>query len=137
MEEQKDNKLELDTLRKEVKTLRTKCLNVSDYNEWDIDSIVLWISQLNNGKYKKYCDGLRSALKEEELTGSDLGDIEESNLKDWGVKNFRDRKDMLKEIKRLTSGQKGPGHEQIQAQGLAPPAYGQPVVNEGGQTEYH
>ena len=122
MEEQKQHELVINELRMENKKLKLKCLDVGNYMKWDVEQIIFWISTLDDGKYVKYLDKLKACLVEEGLSGSDLIEIEETNLKMWGIVNFRDRKDLLKQFKKLT--QSLPQQQMVNN-------------NEGALTEYH
>eukprot|EP00483_Globobulimina_turgida_P003912 UN03920 len=51
--------------------------------QWDYRKIVNWIMRIEDGAYKQYKKQLTKVLKEEGVTGKDLVQVSESNLKDW------------------------------------------------------
>eukprot|EP01084_Bolivina_argentea_P200299 342523_1 len=71
------------------------------YKLWSYEDIVLWILSLENGRFKKYEDILSETLKRECITGNLLGQVETSNIKDWGIKQFADKKCLFDHIKSL------------------------------------
>eukprot|EP01084_Bolivina_argentea_P250469 419648_1 len=92
-------------LKAEIQKWYGKRLDMSEFNfrQWNVDTIILWISQIDNGRYNKYLDLLKKRLFEEQITGAELEMIDETDLHMWGIVNFKDRKDLVAEIKKLIS----------------------------------
>merc|ERR1712113_1352096 len=105
-EECKENKLALNEMRSELEAMKRKQnMDVRKWREWDSDEVVDWICSIEDGKYMKYEEGLRSAFREEEVNGSHLTAIGKSELRDWGIKSFSDRLGMEKQIQQLVAQQ--------------------------------
>ena len=103
-EEYKDVQMELDEVRSELSMMKRKQnLNPSRYLQWNSDEAVDWICSIENQRFAKYEDALRPCFAEEGVTGSELGHITQTALRDWGVKNFKDRIALEKEIQQLVA----------------------------------
>ena len=103
-EEYKDVQMELDEVRSELSMMKRKQnLNPSRYLQWNSDEAVDWICSIENGRFVKYEDALRPCFAEEGVTGTDLEHITQSALRDWGVKTFKDRIALEKEIQQLVA----------------------------------
>lgn len=105
----------------ENKVLRLKALNTDNYREWKSDEIVFWIASLENGRFKKYEYKIRSVLNEENIDGSCLDELEASDIKTWGIVDFKDRKAMFRHIKSLI--EKAKNIKQLHEGNNAPTAY--------------
>eukprot|EP01084_Bolivina_argentea_P292851 503564_1 len=103
MEEQKQCQLRIIKLKEENKQLKLKNLNINDYKDWNWEEILIWILSLNDGQYSKYKNQLQITMKEEGPSGKDLSDVNEVDIKRWGVTNFRDIKDLAKSLKKLVN----------------------------------
>eukprot|EP01084_Bolivina_argentea_P142622 250555_1 len=77
-------------------------IDMVKYMNWKYEEIVEWIMSLDNGRFEQYKNILLENLKEEGIEGSDLCDVNEIDLKSWGVKNFKDKKLLLAKLKELT-----------------------------------
>lgn len=104
-DDQKEREIELQGLREEVKRLKLKCLDPSKYEDWGPEEICEWILGLGNGKLAKYEKVLRENLKEEEVVGSMLGDVDGGDLKGWGISKFADKQFLKTEIAILVGKQ--------------------------------
>eukprot|EP01084_Bolivina_argentea_P240516 404041_1 len=71
------------------------------YQVWDFKDIVEWITQLENGRFAKYEEILLNSMKEEEIDGCCLSDLNENDMFRMGVKSFRDKKAIIKNIQSL------------------------------------
>ena len=60
---------------------------------------------IEDGKYRKYERKLRDGFTEEEVTGLDIGKMEEQDLKSFGVTNFGDRKGLFQHLQNLIESQ--------------------------------
>eukprot|EP01084_Bolivina_argentea_P059117 107901_1 len=90
-------------LKNENKELKLKCIDETKYETWSSDEIVSWIISLENNRYSKYEQILRISIAEEELTGEHLIDVNENDIKGWGIKNFGDKKNLCRKIKELVN----------------------------------
>ena len=59
--------------------------------------------ELEQGRFKKYESILLTQFKEAEIDGECLKDFDPSFLKMYGIKNFKDQKDLMKHIKQLSN----------------------------------
>ena len=73
----------------------------NDYIHWDYMQILQWILSLDNGYFMKYKDVLKESLKEDEMTGEQLENVEMTDIKIWGIKTFKDRHRLFEFIKQL------------------------------------
>ena len=64
-------------LRDENRELKLKHIDESKYKEWDYKQIIFWILSLDNGLFKQYENTLSTKLKEADLEGSDLNEVNE------------------------------------------------------------
>merc|ERR1719474_1833224 len=71
------------------------------YESWNWKEVLMWILNLDGGRFKKYEEALRATLEEEDVTGDDLREAVESDVRGWGVKNLRDRKLLIQCIEKL------------------------------------
>eukprot|EP01084_Bolivina_argentea_P270832 460614_1 len=70
------------------------------YTKWTAEDIICWLTELENGKFKKYSN-LLGKFQEEEVCGKDLMKITQDHLKGWGVKKFSDKVDIYNHIQNL------------------------------------
>ena len=73
----------------------------AEWEEWEPSQIADWMLSLDN-KYKKYEKTLRKKLNEEEMHGSLLGELEQSDLDRFGIKSQKHQKAILIELKKMT-----------------------------------
>ena len=85
-------------LKNEIKELKLKNIDESKYLEWDYEEIVSWIISLDNGRYCKYEEKLKT-----ELNGTNLQRVDQNDIKSWGVKKFDDKKDLYLAIQDLVN----------------------------------
>merc|ERR1712066_914831 len=76
----------------------------SDCQKWNVKQVIRWVCSLENGRYVKYQKKLEESMTNDGFKGSDLGDIERSELKDYGMDVFGDRKDLIKAMRALVNG---------------------------------
>ena len=99
--EQKEAKSTIESLQDELKKLRAKMLDISNYKQWSWQQILKWIITIENGKFGKYEKQLRKALSEETPSGEDIEYINGDDIKRWGVRQFGDIKILLSCIQQL------------------------------------
>eukprot|EP01084_Bolivina_argentea_P251184 421185_1 len=78
-------------------------MRVKRYEQWNIDDIILWISSIENGRYKNYLNELRSRFEEHNIAcGIHLPGLNENmiNIKS----NGNDQTDLLNHFKQLKHG---------------------------------
>ena len=92
---------ELEAVRAELMTAQK--LDTSRYHLWNSDEAVDWICSIENGRFTKYQEKLLRAFTEEGVCGEDLDKITQSALRDWGVKNFKDRVALHEHIQELVT----------------------------------
>eukprot|EP00485_Elphidium_margaritaceum_P002026 CAMPEP_0202700068 /NCGR_PEP_ID=MMETSP1385-20130828/13284_1 /ASSEMBLY_ACC=CAM_ASM_000861 /TAXON_ID=933848 /ORGANISM="Elphidium margaritaceum" /LENGTH=481 /DNA_ID=CAMNT_0049357175 /DNA_START=73 /DNA_END=1518 /DNA_ORIENTATION=- len=86
---------------KENKKLETE-LKKQSHEQWQPEEIVAWISSLG-GAFEKYKEKLLDAFTDEGITGAELYMVTESDLKAWGVVQFKDRKLLMRYLSQLTA----------------------------------
>ena len=97
----KELQTENEALKAQVKELKTNLIDPSKYRDWSYEDILLWITGLEDGKYKGYDKVLMKVLAEEQPCGKDLGSVDAADVKRWGVTKFADIKDLCNHIKQL------------------------------------
>ena len=102
LDEQKEYELKINELKDENKELKIKSINTANYKNWDTNDILIWIMSLENGRLSKYEQDLRRNLENEEVMGSHLDDVNEIDVKGWGVVKFGDKKFLSQKIQELT-----------------------------------
>ena len=103
LDDQKEFEMQIQKLRKENEELKMRNIDVQNYRTWNWKQILLWILSLDDGRYSKYEDELRKNLANEEIGGEDLFEVNEADIKGWGVNNFKDKKNLSKRIKELVN----------------------------------
>ena len=88
-------------LKREMKELRDKLMNERDFEQWTFIQVVEWITNLDNGRFAAYKDVLLASMEEEEIVGRNLYEVNELDIKSWGIKKFDDKKTLMKHIKAL------------------------------------
>merc|ERR1712154_720146 len=96
-------------LKEEVKRLKMQCIDKARYEQWSHEQVTEWILSLDNGRYNKYEKILRKTLKEEEVDGETLQDVDGADLKRWGITKMKDFKFLQREITKLVAGKAKPG----------------------------
>ena len=74
------------------------------YKIWSIDIIIIWIGNLENGRFVKYLSTLKQGfIKSEILSGEYLPDIDIATLsvEPFNIKSFPDKRDLVKHFKDL------------------------------------
>eukprot|EP01084_Bolivina_argentea_P186118 320862_1 len=103
MDEQKQLETENKALKEEVIKLRMKCMDIRLYRQWSTEQIISWIMSLENGRFKQYENSLRTKLTAEQIKGQDLDDVNGLVIKQWGVKDAKDKKVLLSYVESLRS----------------------------------
>ena len=84
-----------------------KNVDVLQYKTWTLDQMVLWISQIESGRFCQYIDVLKSGfVKTQIVNGSELPDINSLMLKKppFNIQNGKDRDDLVKYFISLSDG---------------------------------
>merc|ERR1712173_525249 len=102
MERERD-RLEMIKLKRTLSELKVQRVDVTKYEEWNVDSICIWLRSLGNGRLTKYEQSVRRCLEKEEINGSVLSSVDEVDLKRWGVVKFSDFKFLHQQIRILVS----------------------------------
>ena len=69
--------------------------------EWSSDEFVDWICNLEQGKYSKYEEQLRTVFSQQSISGEAIPHIEKNEWKDWGVTNYMDRTKLHQHVRNL------------------------------------
>ena len=121
-------------IKKELTEIKRKNIDPTRYMEWTLDQFVVWISCLDDEKFKKYEETLREAFERDGIDGSAIVDIEKNDWIPWGIQSFKDRTSLQRHIQHLKeqNANNNKNNDQIA------PAYNASNYNEGGnKTEYH
>eukprot|EP01083_Nonionella_stella_P150432 479192_1 len=119
-DERKEFEMTIDALKEENKRLKLQHLDTDNYEQWSADEVVHWMVSVDQQIYTQYEEKLKAFLKQEEVNGECLVDVEHSDIKRWGISNFKHAKQLLKSIKLLVH--KKDDNTQILNEG-APTAY--------------
>ena len=84
-EEEKERQMELEQLREEVKRLKLLSLDETKYMDWNAEEISEWILNLDIDRMSKYEDVIRKNVKEDEVDGSLLSEVDGGDLRVWGI----------------------------------------------------
>ena len=87
----------------ETLTLATIDINNHNFKEWEWEQILEWILSCDDGRFKRYEEKLRKNLQQEEVSGVDLKDVNEVDIKRWGVTKFSDIKTLCSNIQELVN----------------------------------
>ena len=101
MDDQKELQMENQRLITENKKLRMSAMDVNKLEQWECDQILTWILSCDDGRFKRYETILAKNLKEEEISGVDLQDVDGADVKRWGITKFSDIKILCYNIKQL------------------------------------
>ena len=104
MDDEKEYEMTIQELNAEIAELKLKCIDESKYTEWTPQEIVSWIVSLDSDRFSKYKDVLLQNLTEEGIEGADLCNVNEFDVKGWGIKNFKDKKFIMERITGLVKG---------------------------------
>ena len=97
--DKKEIEFENNRLKKHIQILS---ISTHNYINWDYNDIVNWIISLNKN-YKKYEINLREKLKIQGYNGNHLNNMEEWEITQWGIQLVDHRRDIFKNIKKLTA----------------------------------
>jgi len=86
-----------------VKGLIESNLNpkIENYKNWSPESIVKYVISLDKGVYQPYAETLLQSLKENQMTGEDLPELNKNDLFSFGVKIFRHRVSLIRHFQKL------------------------------------
>ena len=126
-EEKKEAQRTIAELKNKVKELELNSLDVSKFMDWDWEQIVFWIMSVEGGRFKKYEAVLKEVLNEQEIVGEDLLDVNPLVIKQWRIKDRKDRVALNGHIQELIQ-QNGPDK--------AAPMNPKANVNEGAPTAF-
>ena len=94
--------LTINNLKKENRKLKRKAIDPTKFEDWNEDDVMNWIFSLENGLFEEsYGDILSKEIKNAELSGSDLIELNTNDIKGFGINVFKHRKILEKNIKKL------------------------------------
>ena len=103
LDDQKQSQIQIQGLKEENEILKAKVLSYVSYRNWNHHDLLRWIVSLENGRFMKYAQKLRSAFNEEEPSGKYLGEVNEQDIRRWGINKFMDIKDLKQYIDDLVN----------------------------------
>eukprot|EP00483_Globobulimina_turgida_P010469 UN10490 len=74
--------------------------NCIDYQNWTSTQVIDWIVTAEKGKFKEYQSALKYSFAEEDIDGSCLDDIDQTDVEMWGIKQ-QDQKGIFGVIQSL------------------------------------
>ena len=78
---------------------------IKHHSEWNCFDVSQWICALESGKYTKYESRLSITVKDENITGRLLLDLDKNDLHRLGITAFADKLNVLKHIKTLSKSE--------------------------------
>eukprot|EP01084_Bolivina_argentea_P243060 407546_1 len=75
--------------------------NYLQWKLWNHNDLLKWILSLNNGVFIQYKDVLETSLKEENVRGSHLVNVDKTDIKGWGIKDFEHKQTLYDHIRQL------------------------------------
>ena len=115
--------LENKDLKEQITNLKIKSIDPTKYKTWDTNDVLSWILSLDNKLFLQYQDKLKKCLFEEQIQGNDLQDVNEIDVKGWGITKFAHKKKLVLRIKELV-------HD------TNTNMYDEQTINEGAPTAY-
>eukprot|EP01084_Bolivina_argentea_P230135 388229_1 len=100
--------------------------NIKEYQKWNINQMILWISSLDNGRFAPYLDVLRQGFESDSIDSGDwLPELDRNTLggAPFNIRNFKDRVCLEKHFKSLLqtdSINNKPADKEQQEEGLTP-----------------
>ena len=92
----------INNLQKENEKLKRKTIDPTKFEEWNEDDVINWIFSLENGLFEQsYGDILSKEIKNAELSGSDLIELNTNDMKMFGINKFKHKKILEKHIQKL------------------------------------
>eukprot|EP00486_Rosalina_sp_Unknown_P003716 CAMPEP_0201576494 /NCGR_PEP_ID=MMETSP0190_2-20130828/22344_1 /ASSEMBLY_ACC=CAM_ASM_000263 /TAXON_ID=37353 /ORGANISM="Rosalina sp." /LENGTH=331 /DNA_ID=CAMNT_0048007403 /DNA_START=28 /DNA_END=1023 /DNA_ORIENTATION=- len=82
-------------------------VNISSYKQWSMDDVQLYICGLENGRYSKYITKLLEKFANDGIKASNLPELDQGDLRQFGIENFGDRKGLRNQFQKLTQGNEG------------------------------
>ena len=101
MEEQKESQLQIQQLTNKIKMLQMSSLDVNKYEDWKWEEILQWIMNMDDSRFRKYESDLTNNLSVEQPSGANLKEVNEGDIRRWGVTRFSDIKILSYNIKQL------------------------------------
>ena len=87
-EEQKEKEMRIQELQTENKQLKLQTLDERKYPQWNWEEIAMWIVNLDIDRMGKYNDVIRRNLRNDEVDGSLLSEVDGGDLRVWGIENM-------------------------------------------------
>ena len=81
--------------------------DTTQYENWNIGTIIIWMSGLENGRYRKYLEQIKNGLEASEIVkGEYLLDIDKTDLlaQPFGISSLPDRTVLMRHFKALKAG---------------------------------
>ena len=78
--------------------------DTAQYEDWNIGTMLIWISNLEDGRYRKYLEQIRSGLVTPEIVrGEYLPDLNEAvlSIEPFNISTFPDKRDLVRHFKAL------------------------------------
>ena len=102
-DDHKEMEIRYNDLQTKYDELESECnKKKSDWRTWDAEDIVNWIVKLNPKRYSKYQEILSVNLVKEEIDGSCLSDMDKNDLHRLGINVFKDKRDLIDKLQKLT-----------------------------------
>jgi len=84
-----------DEMTTQVTSLKATCLEYiskkqDDWENWNADEIVDWVSAIENGRFLTYDTHLRQIMNEQSFKGKDMKTLKFDRLSALGIKDYDD-----------------------------------------------
>lgn len=91
------------TVFETMQSIKTK-----HFSEWNSDAFLMWIMDLNAGKFKKYEKKLKMKFAEQNVDGRGIQFLKDVHLESWGVVDFMDRVELHQHVQDLIKKKNNP-----------------------------
>ena len=80
--------------------------DTAEYENWNIGTIIIWISGLEDGRYRRYLEQIRNGFVTSEIVrGEYLPDLNEAilSIEPFNISSFPDKRDLVRHFKALSA----------------------------------
>lgn len=81
--------------------------DTANYESWTLKQVEIWLYSLENGRFAKYVTNLIAGFRTDHVAAKDLPDLDNGDLKGFGVGLFPDRKSLKGHLNQLRQQNEG------------------------------
>ena len=78
-------------------------VNVQKYQKWSMRDVEIWLMTLEKGRFEKYIEGLIAGFQSDNIEASNLPDLDQGDIRAFGVQDFKDRKALKEHFQSLAA----------------------------------